>query len=145
MGVAAVPWILAATTVASTAVSIFSGIQRGKDIEQEQTRLAAESRKAAAQKAADTEKEHRRIIAAQEARYGASGLTMEGSPLLVKQESLKESKEQLRRIIESGENMTTAYTATGKEAATSGYVGAAQSAVSGVESLHRIGASYDWW
>jgi hypothetical protein len=145
MGAAAIPWIMTAVTVASTAVSVYSSVKEGKARENESRRLAEQSKAAAAREASDTRKQHQRIIATQKARYGASGLTMEGSPLLVEQESLKESKEQLARIMESGENQSILYEKAGSEAATSGYVGGIKSLLGGAETQYKIGSTYNWW
>jgi hypothetical protein len=91
---------------ASVAGTIYSSVEKShaeRKIEHQAERTAAQTRAAAAQSAADEEKRHRRILATQRARYAASGVEMEGSPLLVQMESLKESEEQLRRIREGGE------------------------------------------
>jgi hypothetical protein len=145
MGVAAIPFVAMAVTAAATAVSVYSSIKSGQ-AQKDAANNAAEQAKLAAQREySDTEKQHRRIIATQEARYGASGLTMEGSPLLVQQESLKESKEQLRRILEGGENTAGVYEASGKEAAISGYAGGIKSLTQGAESVYKVGNSFDWW
>jgi hypothetical protein len=146
---AAIPFIMLAATVASTAAGVFSTISAGNAEEDAADRAAEQSRAAASREAADTEKQHRRIIATQEARYGASGLTMEGSPLLVQQESLRESKEQLRRIMEGGENVAYAYEEKGNQAATSGYVGGIKSLLGGASSVGKIVQSnpnsFNWW
>jgi len=150
---AILPYVLAAASVASTAVSIYSNIQQGNEAEEAADKAAAQTRAAAQQRALDTEKQHRRIIATQEASYGASGLTMEGSPLLVQMESLKESEEQLRRIREGGELTAGALEERGSEAKTSGYVKAGGSLLSGASSFSNIGKTYaspgktmfNWW
>jgi arginine utilization protein RocB len=74
---------------------------------------------------------------------------MEGSPLLVQMESLKESEEELRRIKEGGEigYMTASELAqaAGKragEAQASGYVGAIGSAATGT---YKYGKEFNWW
>jgi len=149
----AIPVILGVVSVASTVYSAVSSSQAETraehQVERQQIRAADQARKIAAQKASDEEKRHRAILGTQEARYGPFGLTMEGSPLLVQMESLKESEEQLRRIREGGEiEYTTAKElaqAAGKragEAQASGYVGAIGSAATGT---YKYGKAYDWW
>lgn len=150
---AAIPVVLA---VVSTAATVYSSVQSGHAeksaehaIERQNLRAADQAKKIAEQKAADEEKRHKAIIGTQQARYGASGLTMEGSPLLVQVESLKESEEQLRRIREGGEIEATTFKelaqgaakrATGAQA--SGYVNAIGSAAGGV---YKTGRAFDWW
>jgi hypothetical protein len=131
----AIPMILA---VVSTAATVYGQIQSSKAeskqenlIAQQETRAAEESKRASEQAALDEEQRHKALISTQEARYAASGVTAEGSPLLVKMESLKESEDQLRRIKEGGEvqslthkELAHAASSRAKEATTSGYVNA---------------------
>ena len=156
---AAIPYIMVAAAVASTAVSVYSAAQAGQEAKSAREREAGQlqrsaeqSRKAAAQKAEDTRKRHLMLLSAQRARYGASGLTMEGTPLLVQMESMRESEEELRRIIEEGEmgygvSMESAAEARkiGGQAATSGYVKGFGALTSGVGTIERVGRNYDWW
>jgi len=153
---AAVPVIMMAAAVAGTAVSVYSSVQQGKAQsaarEREASQLArsaAQARTAAAQKAEDAAKEHRRILATQRARYGASGLEFTGSPLLVQIESMREGEEQLRRIIEEGEMGYTSSMESSSEARiqagqamTSGYVNAAGGAIKGAAGMERIYRNY---
>lgn len=149
----AIPVILA---VVSTAATVYSSVQSSQAeksaehrIERQELRAADQAKKIAAQKASDEEKRHRAIIGTQEARYGASGVTMEGSPLLVQMESLKESEEQLRRIREGGEIQAETFKDLAQgaarragEATASGYVNAVGQAATGT---YNIGKSFDWW
>jgi len=149
----AIPYVLGVVSVASTVYSAVSSSQAKSDAERtvkhQEMRAAERARIVAAQAAADEEKRHRAILGTQEARFGASGLTMEGSPLLVQMESLKESQIQLNRIKEGGEiNYMTAQElaqAAGKraeEAQASGYVNAIGSAATGT---YKYGKAFDWW
>lgn len=153
MGVAAIPIIL---SVVGTGAAVYGSMQAAKaqagaekSIKKQELRAAEQAKKIAAQKAEDEEKRHKAIIGTQEARYAASGVTMEGSPLLVQMESLKESEEQLRRIREGGEveYMTHKELAQGAgrragETTRSGYVTALGQASGGA---YNIGSRYDWW
>lgn len=142
---AAIPVIAVVASVASTAYSAYSSYRAGREEKKESRRAAEQARLRAAQRAKAKEKEHRRIIARQKARYLGSGLTMEGSPLLVEMESLKESEEELARIRAGGEAYATEYERAGTAAQRSGYVGAVGAGVRGGESLLRQGRYYDWW
>lgn len=139
---AAIPVII---TAAAAAYSAYSSVQAGKAQENAADKAEKRAKQAAALKAADTAQQHRRVIANQEASYGAAGLTMEGSPLLVQQESIKESKEQLRRIVEGGQYTSDVYKQTGDEAAMAGEAGAIQSLLNGSRSVYSQGAGYNWW
>lgn len=142
MGAAAIPAII---TAAAAAYSAYSSVQAGKAQEKAADKAEKRAKQAAALEAKDTEKLHRRIIAAQEARYGASGVTMEGSPLLVKYESLKESKDQLERIKEGGQYASGVYKQAGQEAVQAGDAGAIKSLLAGAGNVYSQGADYKWW
>ena len=139
---AAIPVVI---TAAAAAFSAYSSHKAGQAQEKAADKAEDRAKRAAALRAADTAKQHRRVIASQEASYGAAGLTMEGSPLLVQQESLKESKEQLRRIVEGGQYTSDVYKQAGDEAAMAGEAGAIQSLLSGSRSVYSQGAGYNWW
>jgi len=142
---AAAPAIAMVVTAAAAAYSAYSSHQAGQAQEDAADKAEDRAKAAARLRAADTAKQHRRVIASQEASYGAAGLTMEGSPLLVQQESLKESKEQLRRIVEGGQYASDVYKQAGDEAAMAGEAGAIQSLLSGSRSVYSQGAGYNWW
>jgi hypothetical protein len=142
MAAAAIPVLI---TAAAAGFSAYSSHQAGVAQKKAADKAADRAKEAAVLRASDTEKQHRRIIATQEARYGASGLTMEGSPLLVQQESLAESKEQLRRILEGGDYQSDVYKQAGDEATMAGDAGAIGSLLSGAGSVYKQGADYNWW
>lgn len=142
---AAVPFIMLAVAVAGTAYSVSQSAKAGKMQEQAAEREAAQSRAAAAQLAKDTAEKHQRTIATQEATYGASGLTQEGSPLLVQQESLIQSKEQLRRIYEAGENQSLALLSSGEELAMASRAAGTKAVLSGASEVAKTGSNYSWW
>lgn len=152
---AAAPAVLA---IVGTAATVYSTIQASKAASKaereraaQQERAAEQAKKIAAQRAKDEEKRHKAIIATQEARYAASGVTMEGSPLLVQMESLKESEEQLRRIREGGEyesmtfkELAQASSRRAREATKSGYVTAIGQGAGGTYEIGKQ-KPFDWW
>jgi hypothetical protein len=142
---AAIPFVMAAVTIASTAYSAFSSIAAGKEEKKRQDEAAKQARRAAEIEAETKGEEHRRILAAQRARYGASGLTFEGSPLIVQFESMKESEKELARILETGGIKAEAYEQAGKEAAKVGTIKAIQYGLGGMESTFKLGRQYNWW
>jgi len=145
--------ILAGVSTAATVYSAVSSSQAESHAEhtakRQAQRAAEEARKAAFQKAEDEEQRHRRLMATGRARYAASGVEFEGTPLLVEMESLRESEEQLRRIREGGEVEATTLEelaqAAGKRASsakTSGYVEATGKLAGGT---YKYGQARDWW
>ena len=153
MSAAAIPIVLATV---GTAASVYSTIRAGRAESKaegeragQEARAAEQARKIATQRAEDEAKRHKAILGTQKARYAASGVTMEGSPLLVQMESLRESEEQLRRIREGGEveymthkELAQASSRRAGEARTSGYVTAL---AQGTGGTYRMGKSFDWW
>jgi hypothetical protein len=149
MGAAAIPVVI---TAAAAAYSAYSSVKAGKAQEKAADKAAKRAEKAAGLSAADTEKQHRRIIASQEAIYGAAGLTMEGSPLLVQQEAIAESKEQLSRLLEGGDYASDIYRQAGDEAIMAGEAGGIKSLLAGAGSVYNVASSnkpeqntYNWW
>ncbi len=142
---AAVPIIMLAVAVAGTAYSVAKSKKAGRQRQEELDRQAAQTKEAANQLYSDTEKQHRRILARQNAIYGASGVTSEGSPLLVEHESLMESKEQLRRIQQAGEENSQALLSQGEEAYRVGQAEGIQSLLHGASTAYGVGRSYSWW
>jgi hypothetical protein len=139
-------------TAAATAYSGYSQVKAGKERKKAADKAADRSERAAGLLAADTKKQHQRIIASQEAIYGASGLTQAGSPLLVEQEAIKESKEQLDRILEGGGYEGDIYRRAGDEAEQVGYARGIQSLLSGAGKTYNVASSnkpeantYNWW
>ena len=142
---AVVPYIMMAVAVAGTAYSVAQSAKAGRMQEAAAAKEAEQSKAAAAQLAQDTAEKHQRTMAVQEATYGASGLTQEGTPLLMQQESLKQSKEQLRRIYEAGENQSLSYLASGEELAMASRAKGNQAILSGISEVAKTGSNYSWW
>ena len=149
MGAASVPLIL---SVMGTAAAVYGTMQQAKAqkrVAGQEARAAEQARKIAAQRAKDEGKRHKAILATQKARYAASGVTMEGSPLLVQMESLRESEEQLKRIREGGEVEYMTHQelaqAAGKRARTTRVSGYATAVTEAGRDVYRTGRTYDWW
>ena len=131
--------------VVGAGTAVYSAQQQASAQKKASNRSADTAAAATAREAEDAAKEHQKVIATQEAMYGKAGFTMEGSPLLVKQTSLKESEEQLRRIREGGTNLSDMYRTEGKETQAAGNVKAVGETVKGVGSVYKIGNDYDWF
>jgi len=136
-----VPYLMAA----GTAVSAVSAIQAGRSQEKMAEYNAAVSERdalAARQKAGFDEAAHRRrtrkFLGKQRALYGKSGVTFEGSPLLVMEETAAEAELDALAIryggeIEAGRHLSLAELerARGKQAKRAGYLGAGTSLLTG--------------
>lgn len=142
---AAIPAIALAVSAASTAYSFIQNRKAGEQRQEEFNRQAAQTKEQAAQLYQDTQDQHRRMLARQNAIYGASGLTSEGSPLLVEHESLRQSKEQLRRIQQAGETNSQALLEQGRNAYQVGQAEGIKSLLGGAANTYGIGRSYNWW
>lgn len=140
---AAVPFIAMGAAAVGAGVSVYSAIRAGEEEEKAAKREARRERFAAAQRAEIKRKEHQRLIARQRARYGAAGLTMEGTPLLVQIESMRESEEELARILAGGEMYASEAERAGRAARRSGYVRGVVAGAGGVTTLARI--RHEWF
>jgi hypothetical protein len=142
---AAIPVILAVATVASTAYSVYSNAQSGKEQEHQRDKY---ERQLGVQREANLSAERdrrQRVLASQEARYSASGLKMEGSPLLVQADTIAQSEENLARILQGASLNISASESQGKQEQTATTNRTAQSLLGGAESTYKIGKTYNWW
>ena len=96
---------------------------------------ADQVREAANIKAEQIKEESRRILATQRARYGASGVTMEGSPLLVQLESARNAKLDEMMVRYSGEKQARIMDWEGKQAKTASYWKAGNSILTGASGM----------
>lgn len=142
---AAIPFVMMAVAVAGTAYSVAESKKAGRQRQSELDRQAAETKERANQLYQDTQEQHRRILARQNSIYGASGVTAEGSPLLVQAESVRQSKEQLRRIEQAGESGSQALLAEGEQAYQVGQAEGVKSLLGGASTAYGIGRNYSWW
>jgi hypothetical protein len=111
---------------------------------------AQASRDAAAIARANRQEELQRILAGQRARIGASGITEEGSPLLVEMKSAEQAQMDLARITYAGATRAQSYTSEGvlqgfysTKAEQAGYVGAGTALLGGAASATSYGTKYN--
>jgi len=156
MTAAAVPYIMIAATVASTAVAAYSSYQSG--VAQRNAarynaslmeRQAAQAREAAKIRAENYRKAAAARLAKMRASIYSSGVDMAGSPLLVMMESEKEAKLDELRVkyggeIEASGLLGSAYLerARGSQAMTEAWLGVGASLLSGAGRT--AGAWYDY-
>jgi mannitol-specific phosphotransferase system IIBC component len=142
-------------TIAATAYSVSASIQSGKANEaaaeanaQQAEMNATASRAQAAASAESHGREARKRIGLMEASYAASGVTSEGSPLEILQQSERDAELDRLTILYGGETRALGYQGTasldrsrGEAAATAGYVRAGSELLSGASrtgSLTRV-------
>ncbi len=137
--------LLVATLVAAGG-SVYSGIQQQKAAEASAD-TAEEAAAATREKAAYDEKMHRekmqKILSSQQAAYGTSGVTTEGSPLLVMEDTARQGELDALAIryggdVEAAQKRSAAnlYRMQGNTAMTSGIIGAGSSLLSGATKYY---------
>ena len=147
MGYAVAIGLMVAATAASTYAAYEGGRQQKKAAETSATlaeRDAENQRAAAKIRAENYAEEARRRMATMRAGYAASGVTMEGTPLLVMMETAREVEKDIQRIKWGGEAQAAAFEGEaglqrmiGKQAYQQGIMGAGTSLLTGAS---RIGA-----
>lgn len=115
--------LLAATAVQSIG-SILGGIQAQKTAK-ENARIQMENAQAEAKNKA---KEVERLRSLQQAQYGASGVTLDGTPLMVLDNTTKEGDEEVNDILRRGSNNAKVLRMEGRNAMMSGLFNAAGTA-----------------
>jgi hypothetical protein len=123
--------VAAVATVASTAYSVVSS-------EQAKSKASHERRKARNAAYVDEMEKRRRVIAKQASMYGASGLEMEGSPLLVQAESIFNSERNLQRTMD----ISNYY---GQQEENQANAAIVRSVSQGTNTGLGIGKAYNWW
>ena len=151
-------------SVAATAASTYAAYEGGRqqkkaaDLSAKLAERDAENARAAARiRAENYAEEARRRMATMRAGYAASGVTMEGTPLLVMMETAREVEKDIQRIKWGGEAQASAFEGEaglqrmiGKQAYQTGIMGAGTSLLTGasrmgaMEYRRRTGAGYKW-
>lgn len=96
--VAALPWIATAASVAGTVYSAIQSEKAGDEAERAEKRQAYMLAEQARIREENEREKARRLLATQRARIGASGVTMEGSPLLNMMETQAQYERDLLNI-----------------------------------------------
>lgn len=135
----------AIASIAGTAFSAINQMQQGQDQRRwyeynaaVAERDAEEARRIAEYEAAQTRKEGQKLLSVQRARYASSGVTFEGSPLLLMEETAKEIELDALMTERTGEVTAQKYTTEaalsrmkGSGAKTAGYYGAGSTLLTG--------------
>ena len=78
------------------------------------------------------------LMGRQRAVVAASGTTMEGSPLLIVQDTAAEAETEIRHILAGGQARASAYQQAGSAAAQAGFIDAGSTLLSGVGTALRL-------
>lgn len=141
--------ILGGISALGTAASVAGSIQQGKQQEKVAEYNAAVAEQGAIaeeQKAAYEEEAHRKkvksILSSQQAAYGATGVDMEGSPLLVMEDTAAQGELDALAIRYGGDvaaaqkrSQANLYRMQGKNARTAGYINAGTSLLTGAANI----------
>jgi len=140
-----IPIVATVATVASTAYSVYSSTEVRHEARSEEhldEGLAAIE----AQRAKKAEEDRRRrVLATQRSLYGAAGLEMEGSPLLVQAETIRNSEENLRQIEQNRMFKAKGLALNLEQEEQATYSSAIKAGMKGASSGYSIGRTYNWW
>lgn len=150
--IGAVGLITIAATVISTAVGVYSAYSQGQAQQKAakyNAKVAQNQAEMARNAAAVREQQHRenvrRLSATQRANAGMSGVTTEGSPLLVMADTLEQAELDAQRIRYGGEVSATGFESQarlsrfqGDQASRAGMIGAGSTLLSGAASAARV-------
>jgi hypothetical protein len=115
-------------SVVGAAGSISAGNAQKKTAQQN----AALARMQAEDDARRSRRQSDMLMGRQRAVVAASGTTMEGSPLLIVQDTAAEAETEIRHILRGGEVRANAYQQAGSAAAQAGFIDAGSTLLSGV-------------
>lgn len=125
---AAAPAFMIAGSVISAAGSISAGKAQKKAARQN----ALAARMQAEEDARRSRRQSDALLGRQRAIVAYSGTTMEGSPLLIAEDTGAEAETEVRHILQGGEARASAYLKAGSAAARAGYIDAGSTLLSGV-------------
>ena len=155
MAPAVIAVISIVATVASTVYSAVSSNQaQSRAAHREEKRAnaaAARAREIAGQKAEDFRRRSIAALGSERAARGASGITMEGSPLLTYYENMKNYERDIERIKEGGEVEASGWLAKAYESRQSMpsdaglYAGIGSTLLTGATSVFETGQKAGWW
>jgi len=125
----------ATAAVVSAGASIYGGIQARKQAKKEAALINEDAQHQANQHAKDVEKFRKR----QKVAFLSSGVSLEGSPLLVLEETRKEGEEEVARIRRGGQIRSDIRQQQGRDAFVSGVLGGISSLAGGVSKAGKVG------
>ena len=126
--------VAAAVTVGAAALGAVSSANAGKAAKRAAAAGAAQERKLALERERMSRRESALLLGRQRAVAAAQGSTMEGSPLMVLEDTAAEAELEALHIREGGAARAGALTKQGKNAQTAGYMRAGDTLLTGVSN-----------
>lgn len=127
-----------AAIIVGSVVSAAGSISAGKAQKKAAQQNAALARMQAEEDARRARRQSDALMGRQRAVVGASGTSMEGSPLLIVQDTAREAEIEVRHILRGGAARASAYQQAGAAAARSSYIDAGSTLLSGVGRALRL-------
>lgn len=125
-------WISAAIAIGSAALGAVSQANAGKAAKRAAAVSAAQERKLARERERISRRDSAMLLGHQRAVAAAQGSTMEGSPLMVLEDTAAEAELEALHIREGGAARASALIKQGKNAQTAGYMRAGDTLLTGV-------------
>ena len=124
--------------IAGTVISAAGTISAGNAQKKAQQQNAALVRVQAEEDARRSRRQSEALMGRQRAVVAASGTTLEGSPLLIMQDTAAEAETEIRHILRGGQARASAYQRAGSAAAQAGFIDAGSTLLSGVDRALNI-------
>lgn len=121
-----------AIAIVGSVVSAAGSISAGKAQKKAARQNALMARIQAEEDARLSRRQSAALMGRQRAIVAFSGTTMEGSPLLIAEDTGAEAETEARHILQGGEARASAYVKAGNAAARAGYIDAGATLLSGV-------------
>lgn len=131
---------VAAATIGSAVLGAVSSVNAGAAAKRAAAVAAAQERKLARERERVSRRGSALLLGHQRAVTAAQGSTMEGSPLMVLEDTAAEAELEALHIREGGEANAAALIKQGKAAQTAGYMDAGSTLLSGVASAFSLSA-----
>ena len=118
--------------IVGSVINAAGSISGGKSEKKAAQQNAALARMQAEEDARRSRRQTDALMGRQRAVVAASGTTMEGSPLLIVQDTAREAEIEVRHILRGGAMQARAYQQAGAAAAQAGFVDAGSTLLSGI-------------
>ena len=132
--------VAAAVTVGVAALGAVSQANAGKAAKRAAASSAAQERKLARERERMSRRDSALLLGRQRAVAAAQGSTMEGSPLMVLEDTAAEAELEALHIREGGAARASALIKQGKNAQTAAYMNAGNTLLGGVAKAFSMGA-----
>jgi len=127
-----------AAIVVGSVISAAGSISAGKAEKKAAEQNAALARMQAEEDARLSRRQSDALMGRQRAVIAASGTTMEGSPLLIVQDTAREAEIEVRHILRGGAARASAYQQAGSAAAQAGFFDAGSTLLGGIGTALKV-------